>query len=762
MSYEAHQPMASQTLRTSEDKDHQSEPMMKKTKLRTAKDVMDRLRWENPSASRSIMIGYDDRINGPMEISFQKFQSIKNGGDIPEHRILYFRNVEASSSDSRGYGEIVWDRAGRVDKIFTPEGDLRGDVSVETETAALQAVATMTRLAAKEKETQFLMERALLAKANRCEMAKAALENIKRGEHTGSGRKQASKTTPVHTGSPSQSESGNDRKRHFEDASHKPEPCVSTSTMDTIPPETIQRLRLEAIFHPKFENENRNDQSVREQMKQRVASHSGYLEVTLKHSGSLLLWSGQQRYYSKNSTDNRFTAVGEILLRQHFVRSFWNDAIDATADKGMKNLMQERMYKACSDFVESNRLTLAFEVVTSVLGDHGARPKRDFLILTAVADRSSERFYSTSELVEFAHQFRLPHNDSWVFASPQSVDDLFASYDSSRERGLASGVVASLSQAAEAQVASLYPHIDFQGEIIEGLVIRFVSYRDRLTMLRTIQRLSRTSKDLTEKVPPSLPNCVELILSKSDPFSLVLRTDVRSLFHESAKNQTHSTAAFERLLQSTLSLGEVRRKMNRVSRSESIDIPALARELENSENRETQRIAKLISTLTGINARVDYSVMEESIENGDSSESRWLFMLHVIHDATFPKFQRNMSEGDMPLFRGFAVELCNDQTSSLKQTLLGVSERSESSQNSDGELLMLKMKFLPYMVRQSNAIVETIVLCRSHRPRNAMTCLTVNLNFCVHLRFGHSGVGMDCEACDKVDQNPLSSIPIRC
>jgi hypothetical protein len=281
-------------------------------------------------------------------------------------------------------------------------------------------------------------------------------------------------------------------------------------------------------------------------------------------------------------------------------------------------------------------------------------------------------------------------------------------------------------------------------------------------MLRTIQRLSRTSKDLTEKVPPSLPNCVELILSKSDPFSLVLRTDVRSLFHESAKNQTHSTAAFERLLQSTLSLGEVRRKMNRVSRSESIDIPALARELENSENRETQRIAKLISTLTGINARVDYSVMEESIENGDSSESRWLFMLHVIHDATFPKFQRNMSEGDMPLFRGFAVELCNDQTSSLKQTLLGVSERSESSQNSDGELLMLKMKFLPYMVRQSNAIVETIALCRSHRPRNAMTCLTVNLNFCVHLRFGHSGVGMDCEACDKVDQNPLSSIPIRC
>jgi hypothetical protein len=48
----------------------------------------------------------------------------------------------------------------------------------------------------------------------------------------------------------------------------------------------------------------------------------GYLEVSVKHSGSLLLWSGGERFfYSKNSTANVYTAAGEILLRQQFVRA---------------------------------------------------------------------------------------------------------------------------------------------------------------------------------------------------------------------------------------------------------------------------------------------------------------------------------------------------------------------------------------------------------------------------------------------------------
>ena len=51
----------------------------------------------------------------------------------------------------------------------------------------------------------------------------------------------------------------------------------------------LKGLRLEAIFHPKFENES-CEKDVRKEMLYKVGRGEGYLEVTLKHSGSLLLW----------------------------------------------------------------------------------------------------------------------------------------------------------------------------------------------------------------------------------------------------------------------------------------------------------------------------------------------------------------------------------------------------------------------------------------------------------------------------------------
>jgi len=111
----------------------------KKKKLRTAGDVLNRLRWEEPNnnhdtdtnvvgdtTTNDILVGYMDRIEGPMEKSVQDFKSAKTeGGDIPEHRILYFRR-RASSPDENEKDEddddlcrlVLWDRAGRVDKIF--------------------------------------------------------------------------------------------------------------------------------------------------------------------------------------------------------------------------------------------------------------------------------------------------------------------------------------------------------------------------------------------------------------------------------------------------------------------------------------------------------------------------------------------------------------------------------------------------------------------------------------------------------------------
>ena len=74
-------------------------------------------------------------------------------------------------------------------------------------------------------------------------------------------------------------------RRHPDDVG--PPPPSTTSQLPFLP---IRKLQLEAIFYPKFDNETLPH--IRRVMMERCCQHEGYLEVTLKHSGSLLLWSG--------------------------------------------------------------------------------------------------------------------------------------------------------------------------------------------------------------------------------------------------------------------------------------------------------------------------------------------------------------------------------------------------------------------------------------------------------------------------------------
>ena len=249
---------------------------------------------------------------------------------------------------------------------------------------------------------------------------------------------------------------------------HTPFTTMSAKKRKPSPP-AMAALRLEAIFHPKFDNEA-PDADIRRRMLVKVDAGEGYVEASLKHSGSLVLWSGGRRFYSKNAAGNVFTRVGEIMVMKHFARCYggrWREE-----------------YEKCSNLLEEGQLTCSFELVTSVLGHHGAIPNRDYLILIAVADRSTGgTFYSTNQLVTLAHQFRLPHNDAWTFASGTACEALFRSYDDMWETGTATTVINRLDEiVAEnkgecAKLSSLYPHDIFQGEILEGLVIRYVPYR---------------------------------------------------------------------------------------------------------------------------------------------------------------------------------------------------------------------------------------------------------------------------------------------
>jgi len=456
-----------------------------------------------------------------------------------------------------------------------------------------------------------------------------------------------------------------------------------SSDADTTP--AIRRLSLEAIFHPKFENENRSSQEIRKAMIQKIKASNdkqgGYLEVSLKHSGTLVLWSGGQRYYSKNSTGNAFTAICEVLLRQHYAR---------LGHEGENNT---DYYQNCSNYIQQQRLTLAFECVTAVLGHHGDIPHRDFLILTAVAERKRQRFLTTVEIIQFAQQFKLPHNDVWVFATPQSVDQLFHIHDTTRETGLAQDTIAALDASAEVHVSSMYPHAVFQGDILEGIVIRYVPSDTAFQDLSGLWAgLVKTSQQALTKVPPCTPATFE---TKQE--SPLLRTDIRRL-----QQQCIDNGGYENLISRLgdavanilLETDGLRRKIEKRKQAEW-DMPSLARKMLVCEHvdQETKRIATVIETATRINARVEYSIFKEN-------ESRWLCMIHILHDQTFRKYQQQMKSNDMQLYRGFCIELGTDL--GKKETIIGgdVTEMDIDAPDSNQDAsLMLKMKFLPYMVR---------------------------------------------------------------
>lgn len=118
----------------------------KKSKLRTASDVISRLLYDQDQQPENILLGYMDRIEGPMEKSVQDFVSADHGGDLPEHRILYFRLADNNELTTRNNEQILWDRAGRVDRIFGSGQGRDAPIATETVTAVEQAVQNMLRI----------------------------------------------------------------------------------------------------------------------------------------------------------------------------------------------------------------------------------------------------------------------------------------------------------------------------------------------------------------------------------------------------------------------------------------------------------------------------------------------------------------------------------------------------------------------------------------------------------------------------------------
>ena len=747
--------------RHAEDDESESRPS-----LRTSHDVLNRLKYDSTMYDpNQIIIGYDDRIHGPMETFVSDFVRVGDNsageGDIPEHRIQYFRRQVGPTTTTASLpavqaDDILWDRKSRIDRIFQSGETSTTSIDPETWQAIQTARQTMHRLEEEQLHQMDIQNRNQAARNIRRQLAQQAMERYQQEEDanqdmaeapsdgTVSISRQTSEVreqleaqsidceTFTNTGkdeketttSSASLSSGSSRKRSMDQLVSHAKRSIKTMTgngnnetqeshaarVATASPPTLAdttRIRLEAIFHPKFDNEG--DKKIRMAMQEKVQQGDGYLEVSLKHSGSLLLWSGGQRYYSKNSMDNKFTHVGEILLRQHFIRAFWNDQDDSKDTEGDTNMkldwQAEAHYHECSDFVESQRLTLAFEVVTAVLGDHGDKPKRDFLILTAVADRTREQFYSTAQVVALAQRFRLPHNDFWQFTSPKSTKALFEFYDHCRETSLASFVEHTLTKAAETRVRSLYPHTEFQGDILEGIVIRYVPHpenskepMDENEINRDMPSLARVADDLcSKKIPSSLPDCFELITAGhyENKLPKCLSTDLRTIFAQ-MRSATNDEApnSFASKVKQLLETPD-RRIGVRMSQSATKHVASVLRKLRDSDDVETRRIAQVIEDLDRLNIRVDYSIVREEITN--YGFSRWLCIIHVILDHAHSKYRKSVRPGDMALFRGFALELSADDEFSANE--LSHNQTTFMSDLDEEKGLMLKMKFLLYMVR---------------------------------------------------------------
>lgn len=538
--------------------------------------------------------------------------------------------------------------------------------------------------------------------------------------------------------------------------------------------ERKMRLRLEAIFHPKFENES-STRTIRQAMLNLVSSQAGYLEASLKHSGSLLLWSGASRFYSKNSTDNMFTKVGEWMVLQHFQRAWVNPG----DGDGNDHVRWEEKYRECCEYLETHRLTLSFEVVTSILGHHGDIPKRDYLILLAVADRSrsTSQFYNTEQLTELAQKFRLPHNDIWVFNSMQSCQRLFDIYDSSREEGTAGSIIPALDSAVGigidgdetgkadrdgSKIFSMNPHDVFQGDILEGIVIRYVPYDTKSIgrdgpldgALEKINKLSQVSRDILKLVAPSNTkesnkgvdnttknthlNLME-IDSRPNEFDFVGQVDLRTIAnHSDFENQLDTLllrfhGANKRVI---MRLDELYSKHDGFKSDydgEQFDIIQIASNILSSSDVdiESRQIAKLIETLHQLNVSVSYKVVAEETNNVDTSsiskeakkQLRFICIVHVHNDSSFQKYHEVIQkkknpcksddeDNDIALFRGFSFEIRVGEghgrnLNIIQQSRLGndgIDRKETITLTTDSadpaiEKLMLKMKFLPYMVR---------------------------------------------------------------
>jgi poly(A) polymerase len=74
---------------------------VKKEKLRTAKNIIDKIMWDPNIKAEDFRVGFLDKLEGVLEMPFSELES----SEIKEYRIEYFKRGK----------EVVWDKKKRID-----------------------------------------------------------------------------------------------------------------------------------------------------------------------------------------------------------------------------------------------------------------------------------------------------------------------------------------------------------------------------------------------------------------------------------------------------------------------------------------------------------------------------------------------------------------------------------------------------------------------------------------------------------------------
>uniref|UniRef100_A0A7N1A6Z7 tRNA ligase phosphodiesterase domain-containing protein n=1 Tax=Kalanchoe fedtschenkoi TaxID=63787 RepID=A0A7N1A6Z7_KALFE len=442
--------------------------------------------------------------------------------------------------------------------------------------------------------------------------------------------------------------------------------------------------QIRATFYPKFENE-KSDQEVRTRMIELVSKGLATLEVSLKHSGSLFMYAGHEGgAYAKNSYGNIYTAVGVFVLGRTF-REAWG------VEAG-------KMQTEFNDYLEKNRMCISMELVTAVLGDHGQRPREDYVVVTAVTElgNGKPKFYSTPDIIAFCRRWRLPTNHVWLFSSRKSVTSFFAAFDALCEEGTASTVCNALDDVADISVPGSQDHIKVQGEILEGLVARIVH--------------SESSKHM-EKVLADFP------APQIDGAKINLGASLREIC---AANRSDEKQQVKALLQSVgpsfvpdqsdwFGIEGHSQPKNADRSVASKFLQAHPADYTTSKLQEMIRLMRERHFPAAFKCYPNYHKINMTSKDNIFHK----MVIHVHSDSAFRRYQKEMSRnpGLWPLYRGFFIDLnlfntTEDRSAEVTkasdvQVENGSKKRDATADGIADEdaNLMIKLKFLTYKLR---------------------------------------------------------------